>query len=485
MGNNLFMIVLENEIKKIKKALNYSSDLVERRLEVGSRKVALLYLDGMIDVKTIDLGLVEPILRNGTAVDKDITALDGIVETSEKLEFFTSRKEALDKLLVGGSLILFDNAVGYAVCSAQGFMSRPIMEPPVSSVIKGPREGFTESFKTNVTLIRRRFPSGNLVFKSFTIGRYSKTHVELCYVKGIANKKVISEIEKKLKKIDIDGIIDSSYISKLLEERKYSLFKQTGSTEKPDILATKLLDGRVAIIVDGSPTVLTLPFMIIEDFYDSEDFYRRPIRTSVIRVMRLLGVFFAIFLPGMFVAFQSHQYQLLPLKLLVTIINSTTGIPFSPVTEMLIALVLFEVLGEASVRMPRFLGMAMSVVGGIILGETAVNAGLLSSLTVLITALSSIGLYAIPDEVGTFSIIRLILVFVGASLGTYGILIVSIVICVYVASLESYGVPYLAPFAPLVPKDLKNSVLKLSMVDLPERTTAMGLKNRIKLRYGK
>ncbi len=479
------MIALENEIKKIKKALNYSTDLVERRLSVGDRGVVLLYLDGMIDVKTIDLGIVEPIIRKGEAVKEDLTALEGIVETSEKLEFFSKRKDALEKLLTGGSLILFDKAEGYAVCSAQGFMSRPIMEPPVSSVIKGPREGFTESFKTNVTLIRRRFPSGNLVFKSFTVGRYSKTHIELCYVKGIANRKVVSEIERKLKKIDIDGIIDSSYISKLMEERKYSLFKQTGSTEKPDVLATKLLDGRVGIIVDGSPTVLTLPFMIIEDFYDSEDFYRRPIRTSVIRVMRLLGVFFAIFLPGMFVAFQSHQYQLLPLKLLVTIINSTTGIPFSPVTEMLIALVLFEVLGEASVRMPRFLGMAMSVVGGIILGETAVNAGLLSSLTVLITALSSIGLYAIPDEVGTFSIIRLILVFVGASLGTYGILIVSIVICVYVACLESYGVPYLAPFAPLVPKDLKNSVIKLSMVDIPERTTAMGLKNRIRLKYGK
>ena len=479
------MIALENEIKKIKKALNYSTDLVERRLSVGDRGVVLLYLDGMIDVKTIDLGIVEPIIRKGEAVKEDLTALEGIVETSEKLEFFSKRKDALEKLLTGGSLILFDKAEGYAVCSAQGFMSRPIMEPPVSSVIKGPREGFTESFKTNVTLIRRRFPSGNLVFKSFTVGRYSKTHIELCYVKGIANRKVVSEIERKLKKIDIDGIIDSSYISKLMEERKYSLFKQTGSTEKPDVLATKLLDGRVGIIVDGSPTVLTLPFMIIEDFYDSEDFYRRPIRTSVIRVMRLLGVFFAIFLPGMFVAFQSHQYQLLPLKLLVTIINSTTGIPFSPVTEMLIALVLFEVLGEASVRMPRFLGMAMSVVGGIILGETAVNAGLLSSLTVLITALSSIGLYAIPDEVGTFSIIRLILVFVGASLGTYGILIVSIVICVYVACLESYGVPYLAPFAPLVPKDLKNSVIKLSMVDIPERTTAMGLKNKIRLKYGK
>lgn len=479
------MIVLENEIKKIKKALNHTSDLVERRLEPEGHSIALLYLDGMIDVKTIDLGLVEPLLRKANEIGNNVQSLAGIIETSEKLEFFISRKDALERVMVGGSLILIDGVEGYAVCSAQGFMSRPIMEPPVSSVIKGPREGFTESFKTNITLIRRRFPNGNLVFKSFTIGKYSKTHVELCYVKGIAKGSVVREIERKLRKINIDGIVDSSYISKLLEERKYSLFKQTGSTEKPDILAQKLLDGRVAIIVDGSPTVLTLPFIIIEDFFDSEDYYRRPIRTSIIRIMRLLGVFFAIFLPGMFVAFQSHQYQLLPLKLLVTIINSTTGIPFSPVTEMLIALVLFEVLGEASVRMPRFLGMAMSVVGGIILGETAVNAGVLSSLTVLITALSSIGLYAIPDEVGTFSIIRLIFVFVGASLGTYGVLIASVVILVYVTSLESYGVPYFSPFAPLVPKDLKDSVIQLSLVDRPERTSSLGLKNKTRLRYGK
>ncbi len=479
------MIALDQEIKKIKKALSYSSDVVERRLDVREKQVVIIYLDGMIDVKTIDLGLIEPLLRRGNELDKEVRALEGIVETSEKLEFFTDRKSAIEKVLVGGSLILFDGANGYAVCSAQGFMSRPIMEPPVSSVIKGPREGFTESFKTNITLIRRRFPNGNLVFKSMTLGRLSRTHIELCYLKNIANIKIVKQIESKLKKIDIDGIIDSSYVGKLLEDRKYSLFKQTGSTEKPDILAQKLLDGRIAIIVDGSPTVLTLPFLMIEDFYDSEDYYRRPLRTTVIRIMRLLGVFFAIFLPGMFVAFQSHQYQLLPIKLLVTIINSTSGIPFSPVTEMLIALVLFEVLGEASVRMPRFLGMAMSVVGGIILGETAVNAGVLSSLTVLITALSSIGLYAIPDEVGTFSVIRLIYVFIGASLGTYGILISTIVISVYVVSLENYGVPYFAPFAPLVPNDLKDSIVKFSMVDLQTRTSALGLKNKIRLRYGK
>lgn len=479
------MVAVDNEIKIIKRFFNQSSDLVVRRLLVNEREIAVIYLDGMINVKTIDLGLIEPILNKGKRVEKDLKILESIVETSEKLEFFKDRNCALEKVLTGGSLIIFDHADGYAVCSAQGFSSRAIMEPPVSSVIKGPREGFTESFKTNVTMIRRRFASGKLVFKSLTVGRYSKTHVEICYVKGIANHSVVKEIEKKIKKIDIDGIVDSSYISKLLEERKYSLFKQTGSTEKPDILAQKLLDGRVAVIVDGSPTVLTYPFILIEDFYDSEDYYRRPVRTSVIRIMRLIGLFFAIFLPGIFVAFQSHQYQLLPLKLLVTILNSTSGTPFSPVTEMLIALVLFEVLGEASVRMPRFLGMAMSVVGGIILGETAVNAGVLSTLTVLITALSSIGLYAIPDEVGTFSIIRLIFVFVGASLGTYGILIATIVITTYVASFENFGVPYLSPFAPLVPRDLKDSIIKLSMVDAKERTSSLGLKNKVRIRYEK
>lgn len=476
------MIAINKELKKIKRALNYSSDVVTRDLESHGKRITLVYLDGMIAIRTLDLGIVGPLIENGHKIQEDVKSLTSILETSEKVEFFSTLSDALPKVYSGGCLILIEGTEGYAVCSAQGFQSRAIMEPPVSSVIKGPREGFTESFKTNVTLIRRRFASGKLVFKSLTVGRYSATHVELCYVKGIANPKLVKEIERKIKKIDIDGIIDSSYIAKLLEDRRYSLFKQTGSTEKPDILASKLLDGRVGIIVDGSPTVLTLPFMLIEDFYDSEDYYRRPVRTSVVRLMRLLGVFFAIFLPGMFVAFQSHQYQILPLKLLITIINSTSGIPFSPITEMLIALILFEVLGEASVRMPRFLGMAMSVVGGIILGETAVNAGVLSSLTVLITALSSIGLYAIPDEVGTFSVIRLIYVFIGASLGTYGILLSTVAISVYVASLESYGVPYLAPLAPIVPKDLKDSILKLSMLDHPIRTSAMGLKNKVRLK---
>ena len=190
----------------------------------------------------------------------------------------------------------------------------------------------------------------------------------------------------------------------------------------------------------------------------------------------------AVYLPSIFVALQTHQYQILPIKLLITIINSINGIPFTPIIEMLLALVLFEVLGDASVRMPRYLGMAISVVGGIIFGETAVKAGVLSSLTVLIVAVSSIGLYAMPDEVGVFSVVRIALVVVSGALGIYGIIIVSIAMLAYMTGLENYGVPYFAPFAPLMPKDLKNSVVICSATDAFLRPTYMNLKNKTRLK---
>ena len=295
---------------------------------------------------------------------------------------------------------------------------------------------------------------------------------------------MVEKITSKIEAIDIAGVCESSEISAFLEDRPYSVFKQGGATEKPDICAAKLLDGRVAVIVDGSPMVLTLPFILVEDFHDSEDYYRRPIRTALIRIMRLLGIFFAVLLPATFVALSTLQYQILPQELMITILNSTQGIPFTPMTEMLIALVFFEVLGEASVRMPRYFGMAISVVGGIILGETAVSAGVLSSLTVLITAMSSIGLFAIPDEVGAFSVIRITLVFVGATLGLLGVVVAAVAMTAYVATLRLYGVDYLTPFAPLVPRQLNDAVFKRSKTDSYFRTPFIS-RNRRRLTYGK
>lgn len=475
----------DSEIVLLKRAFNLSDDFVVREFVAGSVRMALVFCDGMVEKREIDMGVLTPLIASEGKFEPTAEGLKKVIVTAETLESFPTRKAFAEKLAKGACGVIVEGAEEYFAIGTQGYATRPIMEPPTAAVIKGPREGFTEDFKSNMVLIRRRFGSGKLVFKAVVVGRYTRTQIRVCYLKGIARKDVVDAIIARLGKIDIDGIVDSSYVAKFLEERNYSVFKQSGATEKPDILASKLLDGRVGVIVDGSPMVVTLPFMLIEDFHDSEDYYRRPVRTTVVRIMRLLGVFFAVLLPGVFVALQSHQYQVLPLELLVTIINSTTGIPFSPVLEMLIALVFFEVLGEASVRMPRYFGMAMSVVGGIILGETAVNAGVLSSLTVLITAMSSIGLFAIPDEVGAFSVIRISLVFVGATFGIYGILLAVIAILAYVCSMEIYGVAYLAPFAPVVPGDFRDSILKVSIKDRTRRTGALRLRNNTRLKYEK
>lgn len=478
------MLDYPREISALKKAVNGSDDIIFREIRSGQVRVTVFFADGMIDMRDADMGVCTPLINAKGAFSKDLEGLKSIFCTVQKLESFNTRKQFVDVVCRGAMGLVIEGCETYFAVSVHGYPTRSISEPPTAAVIKGPREGFTEDFKANVVMLRRRFGSGRLVFKPLVVGRYTKTQIRICYLDGIADKNIVKDVADRLKSIDIDGIVDSAYVSSFLEKRNYSVFKQIGASEKPDIVASKLLDGRVAVIVDGSPMVLTLPFVLIEDFHDSEDYYRRPVRTGMIRIMRLLGVFFAVLLPSVFVALTSIQYQILPLELMITVLNSTSGIPFSPVLEMLIALIFFEVLGEASVRMPRYFGMAISVVGGIILGETAVSAGVLSSLTVLITAMSSIGLFAIPDEVGAFSVIRIMLVFVGATLGIYGIVLAVTALTAYVASMEQYGVAYLQPFAPLIKSQIGDTVWKRALGDSEFRTPVIN-KNLRKLKNEK
>lgn len=472
------------EQKALKKAFNNSDDIIFRPVTSGGKQALFIFADGMIDVKDADFGVVKPLIAANGAFTPDMEGMKALFSTVQKIEQHNSRKKFVETVARGALGLIIEGGKNYFTLCLHSYPTRSIAEPPTSAVVKGPREGFTEDFKANMVMLRRRFGSGKLVFKPMVIGRVSKTQIRICYVKGIASEALVEKISSKIEAIDIDGVVDSSEISAFLEERPYSVFKQVGATEKPDICAAKLLDGRVAVIVDGSPMVLTLPFILVEDFHDSEDYYRRPIRTALIRIMRLLGIFFAVLLPATFVALSTLQYQILPQELMITVLNSTQGIPFTPMTEMLIALVFFEVLGEASVRMPRYFGMAISVVGGIILGETAVSAGVLSSLTVLITAMSSIGLFAIPDEVGAFSVIRITLVFVGATLGLLGVVVAAVAMTAYVATLRLYGVDYLTPFAPLVPRQLNDAVFKRSKTDSYFRTPFIS-RNRRRLTYGK
>lgn len=457
-------------------------DFVTKEIRTRYVSANFYYIDGMLDTRQFELTVLQPLVEQKEPFLKNLDGLKSLIFTACMVVEAKDYEEAVQRISSGDVILLLDGCEKLLIFALRKANSRAVTEPPTSSVVKGPREGFTEDIKTNMLLIRRKIRSNKLMFETITMGRYSETTIVLTYIKGIINPTVIDTVKERLKLYEIDGIVDSSYITKMIEPYPYSLFKQVSNSEKPDIIARKLLDGRLAILVDGSPVALTVPFLLAEDFEDSGDYYKRTARVNFIRIVRMLAVFFALILPGFFVSVQLHQYQIIPLQLLIAVLNATSGLPFSPTVEMIVALILFEILGEASIRMPRHVGMALSVVGALVLGETAVKAGLLSSITVLTVALSGIGIYAVPDEVGTLSQLRFLYVIIGGLLGAYGMLIFSWAILSYLCSLDSFSVPYLSPFAPIVNRDIQEALIKRTSQNRTHRTQVLGLFNKTRVK---
>ena len=304
----------------------------------------------------------------------------------------------------------------------------------------------------------------------FLFDKARETHFVLSLsIEGEVFIQIVNDIIKKLSNIDCDGVVDSSYIASFLQRKPNSLFKQVGDTEKPDILCAKLLEGRIGIMVDGSPIVLTLPFILLEDLQNGDDYYSQHIRVSFVRILRVVGIVLAVLLPGLYVALQLYHYKILPLQFLSTIMNTTQGIPFNPFSEIMFVVLLFEVLYEANLRMPQYLGMALSIVGALILGETAVNAGLVSPPAVMIVALSGLTFYVVPQQTTQFAMLRLVFVVIGAVLGIFGILIGSVGVVSYLCSFDSYDSAYLGPIAPYIRGDQKDFLVKVNQKSMYTR----------------
>ncbi|MBQ9480795.1 MAG: spore germination protein, partial [Clostridia bacterium] len=315
--------------------------------------------------------------------------------------------------------------------------------------------------------------------------KVSQTAVSVVYISEIADEKLVKDVLDRIGKIDIDNVSDSSYIAKLICSREASVFKQLNTAEKPDVVVARIMEGRVAIIVDGSPIVLTLPYLLVEDFQNPEDYYMTTARALFTRWIRFAAVCIAVLLPAFYVASELFHLQFLPLNFLLTIINSIKGIPMAPSFEMFFVLVIFEVLNEASTRMPKYAGMALSVVGALVLGETAVQAGIVSTPAILIMSISAISLYTVPELVETMSLIRLIMLIVAGCAGGYGIIIATVFITAYLCSLENFGVSILAPYAPTVPADMKDSLYIAPLSEMDTRPLSIGQKNKRRFRLAK
>lgn len=357
---------------------------------------------------------------------------------------------------------------------------RGLTEPPTGQVLLGPREGFVENIDTNIEFIKKRIKNKDLRFITLTIGKYTQTKVMVAYIDSIAEPKIVQSVVQRLKKINCDGIIDSSYISECLNPDRIALYKAAAAEEKPDIITARLLEGRVAIFVDGSPAVLTVPHLFLENIQNSNDYYSGNAGVTMKRTIRLLGSLIAILLPGFFLAVSLYHLPIIPLKTLNSIANATGNDLFPPIIEMIIVIILFEIIYEATLIMPKHLGSAISIIAVFVVGEVAATVGLLSAPTVLVVAISGITSYIMPNMIAQISVLRFIFCLIGGFLGLYGIMAGFIVLLVYTAGIDHYGAPYLAPFSPYIPDDQKDALNKAPFPEMIERPQSIPNQNPIR-----
>jgi len=390
----------------------------------------------------------------------------------------TEISQIINNILSGHAVIVFkDKAIS---CPIYGVEKRGVQEPPSSKVIKGPREGFVEDFATNNGLIRKRLKTTKLKVINLYVGERSKTLVSIYYLEDVAKPEIVKQVKDIIGSIDIDAVIDSYYIVSYLEGDKVKFFKRVGSTEKPDVFCAKILEGRVGIMVDGSPIALTVPFILIEDLQSAGDYYSTPAFATFTRIMRFIGLIVAILAPGVYVSLQSYNYRILPINFLITLLSSIEGLSVPPLLEILLVLFLFEIISEASVRMPNAMGMALSIIGALALGNTAVDAGIISPPSIVIVAISSVALHIIPDQFDQTRILRIFFTTIGGIIGLYGIYVGVLLLITYMCSVDSFGIPYLAPYSPSVKEDKKDGFIMQPIQRMKHRPILMSGKDKIR-----
>ena len=472
------MYSLQNSIKRIKDVLVSSDVITYEFSSADGKKFALIYVDGLCDKAQLGELVVKPLagVKRDASLE-DVRPVLASPEVKEGDDFDMAVKE----ISYGGAALLIDGEKGFFIIGLTKPPGRAVAEPPTQIAVKGPREGFTEDIKVNCALVRKRLKSVQLRMDTVRTGRRSDTAVTICYLADVCDPAIPEKIKAQIYANEIDVVADSSYVGRFISSRPRSLFKRCATCEKPDIFCAKLCEGRVGLIVDGSPIALTVPYMIAEDFQSSEDYFVSSYRATVLRFLRAVAVIVGIFLPATYVAAQLFKLQLIPFRLLINISSSVSGIPLSPSVEMFLTLFVLEVLNEASIRMPKYVGLAISIVGALVLGETAVSAGIISTPAIIIVAFSAICLYVVPDLVETTATLRWIMLIIAGSVGTFGIVLFTCFLISYLVSEQAYGVPLTAPFAPMLGHDLKDSIIKTDMFSLSTRPDALKSRNKVRL----
>lgn len=421
----------------------------------------IFFIDGMVDNNIVNDDILKPVIH--MADGKDINSIDYIqnqIILSNEIAKSQDLNVIIQAIISGDTALFMDGSMDVLTIGSKGWQTRTIAEPEIERVIRGPREGFNESIVTNLSLLRRKLKTTDLKFQYKTIGSTSGTMACISYIEGIADESLLAEINKRIDNIKIDGILDIKYIQELIDDRPLSIFEISGTTEKPDVAAAKLLEGRIVIFLDGTPSAMTVPYLFIENFQSAEDYYSNYYFATVGRIIRVLAFLLTTGIPPIYLSLVTYHKEVLPTSLLLNIFAARKGIPFPTIISLVGLLILFEILIEAGSRMPTTISQTLSIVGAIILGTAAVEAKLVSPAMIIIVGITSITGLIIPNLLGGFIIIRALFILFSGVFGLYGYTFGMAGLLIHLFHLKSYNVPYMSTMNSAYKLDLKDTYVR-------------------------
>ncbi|MBT2691122.1 spore germination protein [Bacillus sp. ISL-47] len=484
---DLKTLSLEQLKEKIKEEFGNTIDLSMDELKTEGKDALLVYLTSMVDTKQLKETFLQSL--SGKHDGLELTTEDDLKSLCKEkfggagYQLIETFNDMITALLYGNIIIFFKDIEKALSLSMTSSEDRSITEPSTQTVIRGPKDGFVESISTNVSLLRRRIKNRNLRFEKFIIGSETNTSVYISYMEGISNKKIVEEVRKRLSKIKVHAIFESGNIEELIADKTATPFPLALNTERPDAVAANLLDGKIAILVDGTPFVLLVPAVLVDFFSIAEDYYQNFMMGSFLRMIRYLSFMIALITPSLYVGILTFHHELLPTPLLLGIIAQREGVPFPAVIEVLIMEVTFEILREAGVRMPRAVGQTVSIVGALVIGQAAAEAGIISNIMVIIVAITAIANFVSPTYsfAAAARLLRFMLIIVSAILGLYGVLIVLVFIVAHLSSLRSFGVAYLSPVAPFIIEQQKDVFFRFPFWSMRQRPAYLKTQNPEKM----
>ncbi|MDR7001803.1 spore germination protein [Neobacillus niacini] len=473
----------QENIHRIKAEFGNSTDVNMREFSFFGHKGTTVYIDGLADNQMISDFFLEMV------TDEPREGLEDFFQwMTEKttglgnIQIFENWNQVYDSLLSGNTVFFINGYNRGITVDTKGWEKRAISEPSTQLSIRGPKDSFTETLRTNTALLRRRIKSPNLWLESMKIGTVTQTDIAIMYLKGIANEKIVKEVKDRLKRIDMDGIIASGYIEQLIEDQSWTSFPTTYHSERPDVTTSHILEGRIAIIVDGTPFVISVPAIFIQFFQAPDDYYSRFDISTGIRFLRILAFFIALLGPAIYIAATTFHQEMIPTTMAIAIAAQRENVPFPAFVEALIMEVTFEILREAGLRLPRAVGQAVSIVGALVIGQAAVQAGFVSPVMVIVVSITAIANFSTPSFAMAIAarLVRFVLMGLASILGFYGIMLGLMFMSIHLCSLRSFGVPYMQPLAPFNIKNQQDVFVRIPLWAMKNRPMFMSKGNIVR-----